>query len=134
MAKILEEPAPEFKTLTIKVLKLWKKIHFKNWKNFSPEEQLLKLRFLITVLYLAEENNEPIPKVEDSYKYAYNPSRNTVYLDTEHPSIISTLHELGHAIHGSSELKACRYSIWLFKTVFPKSFATLKTDGHLLRL
>lgn len=47
-------------------------------------------------------------------------------------SVITFLHEWGHAIYGTSEREACRWSINLFRKIFPKQFAKLAVNGHLL--
>ena len=47
-------------------------------------------------------------------------------------SIITTLHELYHYLYGGSELEACRFSVWLFREAFPKAYARLVWDGHML--
>lgn len=70
--------------------------------------------------------------VVDADLYTYNPSNKTIYLDHHHPSVISTLHELGHHLYGESELLACRFSVWLFKEGFPRDYAKLKWNGHML--
>lgn len=69
----------------------------------------------------------------DAGEYAYRPSDQTIMLDHNRPSIISALHELGHHLYGDSELQACRFSVWLFKEAFPKSYAKLRWEGHMLK-
>jgi hypothetical protein len=49
-------------------------------------------------------------------------------------SVITFLHEWGHAIHGSSELLACRWSVNLFRKIFPRQFEKLNSSGHMLRV
>jgi hypothetical protein len=61
----------------------------------------------------------------------YIPALNAMYLRGR-TSVVTTLHEFAHAL-GKSEWEACRWSIWLFKTTFPKSFERLAFDGHLVR-
>lgn len=65
--------------------------------------------------------------------YAFNPRERIVMLEDGNPSIISTLHETAHALYGSSELQACQFSIRLFKAVYPKAFAKLVWEGHMLK-
>lgn len=48
-------------------------------------------------------------------------------------SIITTLHEFAHAIYGPSEVQAVRWSINLFKRVWPRQFAEMSEEGHMLR-
>jgi hypothetical protein len=46
-------------------------------------------------------------------------------------SVVTFLHEFGHA-RGFDERKACRFSINLFRRVFPQSFARCRFEGHVL--
>lgn len=56
-----------------------------------------------------------------------------ITLDIRNPSIISTLHELGHVLYGTSELEACRFSVWLFRAAFPRAYDKLVWEGHMLK-
>lgn len=47
-------------------------------------------------------------------------------------SVVSYLHEFAHALFGSCEVRACRWSINLFRRCFPRSFARCRQVGHLL--
>lgn len=62
---------------------------------------------------------------------AYQGATQTIFINKT-LSIISALHELGHHLHGSSELLACSLSVHLFKAAFPKAFAKLEWKGHML--
>ena len=46
-------------------------------------------------------------------------------------SVVSYLHEFGHA-RGYGERMACKFSINIFKRVFPRSFSRLVQVGHML--
>lgn len=46
-------------------------------------------------------------------------------------SVITTLHEVGHALHGRSEQMACAWSLAYFRACFPRSWRRLKFDGHM---
>ena len=46
-------------------------------------------------------------------------------------SVVSYLHEFGHA-RGYGERMACRWSINLFKRIFPRRFSRLIQVGHML--
>jgi hypothetical protein len=48
-------------------------------------------------------------------------------------SVITFLHEWGHVLKGWSEYEACKWSINLFRRVFPVQYSRLNTDGHILR-
>lgn len=133
MEEILEKQPPKLNPKTLDVLKLWKKAWYKNWKNLIVEEKLRRLNILIEAIWEIETPEHRNTVAGGDY-YAWHPGSRTLLVDFERPSIISTLHEIGHSIMGASELDACRYSVWLFKTVFPKSFNSLKTEGHMLKL
>ena len=47
-------------------------------------------------------------------------------------SVVTFLHEFAHAL-GRDERGACRWSINLFRRVFPEQYARLHADGHTLR-
>lgn len=47
-------------------------------------------------------------------------------------SVVTFLHEYAHAL-GMDERDACRWSIQLFRTCFPRSFERCQFDGHVLR-
>ena len=47
-------------------------------------------------------------------------------------SVVTFLHEFAHAL-GRDERGACRWSINLFRRVFPEQYARLQADGHTLR-
>ena len=47
-------------------------------------------------------------------------------------SVVTFLHEFAHAL-GRDERGACRWSINLFRRVFPEQYARLRADGHVLR-
>ena len=46
-------------------------------------------------------------------------------------SVVTYLHEFGHA-RGYGERGACRFSINLFRRLFPRSFARCRPVGHVL--
>jgi len=47
-------------------------------------------------------------------------------------SVVTYLHEFGHAL-GKDERGACKWSINLFRRIFPKSYKKLQHVGHMLR-
>lgn len=55
-----------------------------------------------------------------------------IYLDPEVVSVLTFLHEFAHHL-GRDERGACRWSLNLFRRVFPRSFARLVPVGHTLR-
>jgi hypothetical protein len=46
-------------------------------------------------------------------------------------SVVTYLHELAHA-RGYDERQAVKWSVNLFRKVFPRSFARCQQEGHLL--
>ncbi len=47
-------------------------------------------------------------------------------------SVVTMLHEFAHAL-GRDERGAVRWSVNLFRTCFPRSFACCQPDGHTIR-
>ena len=47
------------------------------------------------------------------------------------PSVITQLHEFAHALNGSDEEYAVRWSLNMFRDHFPLSFSRLRFKGHL---
>ena len=79
-----------------------------------------------------ENNGIQLAKIKTTTEYQYNPRTRTIYHNKNNPSIISSLHELAHHLYGEDELIACKWSINLFRTAFPKSYAKLECENHLL--
>ena len=113
----------------------WKSIEFDgSWSTKSiPEKHEALSELLINILNKEgiEEQNHPQYHIS-ALPWAYSPSENKIYAKSDSPSIISALHELGHFLYGRSELKACAFSVGMFKTCFPNSYAKLKWERHLL--
>jgi len=124
--EILAEPTLEYNEVVIDILKTFKR----KWQICSiSEERFYVLKEMAKDIGVQYEKN---PVVELGTLYCYQPSVNTIVLGPE-PSIISTLHELGHAIFGASEKDACRFSVHLFRMIFPKAYDRLQWDGHMLK-
>lgn len=118
-------------------LTLWKDAYYdKKWKELSVPikvEKLVQLAYRIYYEILPTKDVKVLYiKVAD--RYAFHPGTNTIIVDKNRASIISLLHEVGHAIFGESELEACAFSIKLFAKVFTKEYAKLEWHGHMLRL
>jgi len=119
------EKEQKFKPETIEIIKTWKKIEWNAEKSFESLKALAKV--------LASIYEKPV-RVEFVSNYptcCYQPATQTIIINNS-TSIISLLHEFAHHLYGPSELKACRWSVWLFKKTFPKSYAKLKWQGHML--
>ena len=68
------------------------------------------------------------------YGCCYFPIGNLIIMEQENDgrySVVTYLHEFGHSL-GKDERATCRWSINLFRKHFPKSFAKLVPEGHLL--
>jgi len=127
--EIMAEPALEYPDVVIDLITIWKSNSFRQWESLPLNKRLKALRFLIKEI--AALYNYPV-NVEFSTCYSYNPRGKKAKLDKTRASIISALHELGHHLEGPSELKACRWSVHLFKKAFPKQFNNLVWKGHTL--
>ena len=114
----------------VPVVKMWKDIYYKQkWKTETNETKLLSLIILVHLISAISINTSV--KATKGKTYNFKPSINRIELGQK-ASIISTLHEIGHAIYGYSELDACAFSIALFKKVFPTEFKNLEWQGHML--
>ena len=127
--EILSNP-PEFNTATLELTNLWKTTAFPKWNQQQNWIKFNNLTLLISSLSEANQKTKPII-VEDT-RYFYNPKHRVIHIDYHNLSIISALHELAHHLFGSSELKACKWSYWLFATCFPKLLNKLTWKGHML--
>ena len=111
----------------IKITTDWKKVYLKGLKQKTTKD---KLKEITTLLYLLTGSREPVVKLGTSY--GYDLVGMVLFLNKNRASLVSALHELGHHFYGASELKACRFSIWLFKAVFPEFYEKLSWKKHLL--
>ena len=59
----------------------------------------------------------------------YDSKKRLIVLAT--PSVITQLHEFAHALNGSDEEYAVRWSLNMFRDHFPLSFSRLRFKGHL---
>ncbi len=123
----LYQPTP----IELQTIAQWKQAYYKAWAATGKEYKHEALKELLNDLTEANQ----VPKTHhliDEYGWRYYPELRTIIADLNHPSIISALHELGHHLFGHSELKACQYSIGLFREAFPKTYETLQFQGHML--
>jgi len=63
---------------------------------------------------------------------SYSPDLDVITL-TGKLSIVTYLHEFAHSMNGSDEEFAVRWSLNLFRAIFPKLFARMSFDGHMAR-
>lgn len=117
----------------IALIQGWQKEHWIGWKNKSAESK----HNALCDLY------DQFMELYPDKTFIYRPSNQWMHVTTQHtgtyilmdvarPSVVSALHELGHQYHGSSELQACRFSVGIFKLLFPRSYNKLVWDGHML--
>jgi hypothetical protein len=127
---IMETPQLH-KPTVIRAVRDWKRTMWYPVRQEGPGpkfEALSSLAQNIAQLYQKPVNVEYAPELPSCM---YRPMTHTIYINAS-LSIISTLHELAHHLFGADETKACRWSIWLFKKTFKKSFDTLEWQGHML--
>jgi len=110
----------------LETLKDWKIKQYNNqWKAKLADKKLE------AILLLVEAIDPSITHIPWD-RWAAQPEKHLLFYNPLTPSIISTLHEIGHLKFGHSELKACAFSVHLFKTVFPDEYNNLKWEGHML--
>ena len=121
----------KFKPKVLKMVKDWKKVIWQDKIHQQLGDRFIKLKVLAIALSVVY--NKPVNvKLEPGRKTcSYNHETKTIIIN-QSTSIISLLHELAHHLFGHDELKACRWSVWLFKKTFPKAFQKLKWKGHML--
>lgn len=112
----------------------WKKKFIIQWNKTTPNKKTHHLTELIydIIIPLLQTYKTTLPSTKIHYRYKYNQSTETIYLDKKNPSIISTLHELAHHLYGPDELMACTWSTQLFKQCFPSFYKKLTWEKHLL--
>lgn len=85
------------------------------------------------ITYLPKKNIIVFSRLDKEYKKVtssfYSRKSNFIFLMNE--SLITLLHEFGHA-RGFGEYKAVKFSVSLFKRVYPKQFDKLKPKNHML--
>lgn len=128
---------PKIQKKIIEATLEWKKEFLIDWKKKSNNQKIERIAYLLTKICEAISFQQPNLIIMDAEEYAYKSKQKIIYLDENNPSIISALHELGHHIYGKSELKACIFSVWLFKECFPGLYSKLKwnkddNSPHLL--
>lgn len=130
--EILSAPV-EFRSGAIVTVSEWKRKHFDHqWKNFSNEIKFHWIKLLLEELSVTYQDRVKAPNIQASNRSEYDNTTHTIGIVLDKPSIISALHEFAHHLYGSSEFKACRWSVWLFKSCFPQESLKLKFKGHLL--
>jgi len=130
-AEIMERP-PTHKPEVIAFFKQWKRSTWKEARAAGTEGARYSA-LTILVQGIAEIYRRPV-EVGINTELAsacYVPMQNKIVFNSR-LSVITALHELSHHLFGTSEKKACRWSVHLFKKVFPRAFAQLEWQGHML--
>lgn len=100
----------------------------KPWRG-TVRERLAKFRACLRGL--AAAYGIPCPRLRylPASFDCYRERDNTIVLAKL--SVVTLLHEFAHA-RGFDERRACRFSLNLFRRVFPRSFARCRFEGHML--
>ena len=121
-----------FRVSTLNALRMYRSL--KPWRGDDRERER-KLRVLHEALCIIYRVVVPLV-VEcgggDSGGSSYNGINRTITLRGR-LSVVTYLHEFAHALGKLDEREACRWSINLFRRVFPREFDRLAHDGHTLR-
>lgn len=133
--EILKEPRPLFRKPLFNILSGWKDEFYEGWREKEDKDRFYGLQVLVERICREVYNVEP-PEVlrhefDTSYVLPARGYRNGIIFICV-PSILSTLHELGHHLFGKSEYHACRFSVWLYQLRFPNAMKELVWKDHLL--
>lgn len=128
--EIIGGATPTHKPEVVALVHTWKKEHWMPTdRHGTPNEKMESIFSMIR--QVATIYQKPVTtQFNPNQPSHYEPGGQTINLNK--PSIITALHELAHHLFGSSETKACRWSVWLFKKTFPTAFSRLVWDGHCL--
>jgi hypothetical protein len=127
-AQIMRKPR-KFRPGTIRVVLEWKREFAGNLREPQSLQELCGR--------LADHYGNPLRAVKfDPTCWIgphYTPATRTITLTNG--SIVSAMHEVGHHLFGRSELQACRFSVWLYKRTFSRSFGRchFEPGSHMLR-
>jgi hypothetical protein len=121
----------KFKPEVLAMVKDWKKAVWQDKDHMELQNRFIKLKVLAIGLSVVYNRPVNVKLEPDRKTCSYNKLSKTIIMN-QSTSIISLLHEMAHHLFGPSELKACRWSVWLFKKTFPKAFQKLKWKGHML--
>jgi hypothetical protein len=113
----------------IAVIKDFKKDWRETKDNITDEMKHALIRSMLIKLAKIFQVEEPKTSLGDYF--CYIPAEQRIVFGPK-PSIISSLHEFGHHLYGSSELLACVFSVNHFKEAFPIAYKNLKWKGHML--
>lgn len=123
--QILAAPRRRYKPGTLTFVRRWKRENRGHRRTPDAIKQLLEglgviYQKPVQVLFSAGADDH------------YNPAASTIVLNADRLSVVTALHEFGHHLYGVSELKACRWSIHLFRRTFRRTFERATFDRHVL--
>jgi hypothetical protein len=104
---------------------------FKKQKPWHGDESIRREKFAVLHKALCEVYGKQTRLSFEAGWAHYSQADDCIFLPKL--SVVTYLHEFAHALYGHSERTACRWSVNLFRRVFPKQFAKCSRDGHLLR-
>lgn len=128
--EIIAKPI-KHKREVINVVRHWKKENWLPARQSNPLEKFAVIKDLLSNIAFAYGEQVNVEFIPNLPSCGYDPRTQTIFINNT-VSIISSLHELAHHLFGDSELKACRWSIWLFKKTFPKAYSKLIWNQHML--
>lgn len=128
--EILEEEQM-YKAELLTQIREWKKEIWFPARTKTDEEKFEALKALVQIMATAYNKPVKVKFTPDMESCCYIPAVKTICINKT-LSIISTMHEFGHHLYGSSELEACKYSVWLFSKTFKTAYKRLEWNGHML--
>ena len=131
VAEVLDPPV-RFKPETVEAVRRFKRS--KPWRGTEDERKAIFNRLHAELCLVYSKRTHLAFGVLDggcSGESHYRPSTDTITLCCR-MSVVTYLHEFAHAL-GRDERGACRWSLNLFRQVFPRSFARAAQVGHTLR-
>lgn len=132
VAEIIDESA-KYRPAALRAVREFRRA--KAWRG-SVEERKAKFRTLNAALAAAYGIPEPslacnVDESQSSGSSYYRPDTHSIALNGR-LSVVTFLHEFAHA-RGFDERQAVRWSVNLFRRVFPRSFARCRQVGHTLQ-
>ncbi len=127
----ISQPLPKH----IAIVKEWKNENYTSkWRSKTTAQKQKSVEELLQKLWksIHNQSKKNISVTWDAVD-GWFIEVDTLKIHGQNPSIISALHELGHALYGPSELHACVFSIGIFMKCFPHAYAKLEWNGHMLQ-